>query len=128
MCLNGKFEPVRCAFVLAWLSLSVAQADPCAELGRAIDVLVPAVRNSGQQIDQAFNAQRVASAINAYADAAETLATTIQRLRPSWRNCLRTSRKLAKRQTDGSKLFNRKSTPLSRNWTINGGNILPIPT
>src|SRR5258708_21064073 len=76
-----KFEPVRCVFVLTWLSLSVAQADPCAELGRAIDVLVPAVQNSGKQIDQAFNAQQVASAINAYADAAETLATTIQRLR-----------------------------------------------
>ena len=32
--------------LLAWLSLSVAQADPCDEPGRAIDVLVPAVRGS----------------------------------------------------------------------------------
>lgn len=77
-----KFETVRRVFVLTWFSLSVAQADPCAELGRAVDVLVPAVRDAGKQIDQAFNAQRVASAINAYADAAETLARTIQRLRP----------------------------------------------
>jgi hypothetical protein len=37
---------VRRIFVLAWLSLSVAQADPCDELGRAMDVLVPAVRGS----------------------------------------------------------------------------------
>ena len=65
--------------------LSVAEwsfADPCTELGRAIDVLIPAVRNSGKQIDQASNVQEVTGAINAYADAAETLATTIQRLRP----------------------------------------------
>jgi hypothetical protein len=34
-------------------------------------VLIPAVRNSAKQIDQAFNAQKVADAINAYADAAE---------------------------------------------------------
>jgi hypothetical protein len=79
-----KFEPVRRVFVFAWLLLSVAwsSADPCAELGRAIDVLIPAVRNSGKQIDQASNAQEVAGAINAYADAAEKLARTIQRLRP----------------------------------------------
>ena len=53
-----KFEPVRHVFLFAWFLLSVAEwsfADPCTELGRAI---------------------------NAYADAAETLATTIQRLRP----------------------------------------------
>jgi len=80
-----KFEPVRGVFVLVWLSLSVAEwsyADPCTELNRAIDVLIPAVRNSGKQIDQAPNAQKVADAINTYADAAESLATTIQRLRP----------------------------------------------
>jgi hypothetical protein len=80
-----KFEPLRRVFVLAWLSLSLADwssADPCTELDRAIDVLIPAVRNSGKQIDQASDAQRVADAINAYADAAEKLATTIQRLRP----------------------------------------------
>jgi hypothetical protein len=45
-------------------------------------VLIPAVRNSGKRIDQASNAQEVAGAINAYADAAEKLAATIQRLRP----------------------------------------------
>ena len=80
-----KFLPVRRLFVFAWFFLSVAEwssADPCTELGRAIDVLIPAVRNSGQQIDQASNAQEVAGAISAYADAAEKLATTIQRLRP----------------------------------------------
>ena len=80
-----RFEPVRPVFVLAWLLLSVAEwssAEPCTELGRAIDVLIPAVRNSGKRIDQASNAQEVAGAINAYADAAERLAATIQRLRP----------------------------------------------
>jgi predicted nucleic acid-binding Zn-ribbon protein len=80
-----KFEPLRRVFVLAWLSLSLAEcssADPCTELDGAIDVLIPAVRNSGKQIDQASDAQKVADAINAYADAAEKLATTIQRLRP----------------------------------------------
>jgi hypothetical protein len=80
-----KFEPIRRVLLLAWLSLSVAEwssADPCTELDRAIDVLIPAVRNSGKQIDQAPNAQKVADAINAYADAAEKLAITIQRLRP----------------------------------------------
>jgi hypothetical protein len=79
------FNPVRGVLMLAWLSLSVAEwssADPCTELDRAIDVLIPAVRNSGKQIDQASNAQKVADAINAYADAAEKLAATIQRLRP----------------------------------------------
>src|SRR5215831_17119605 len=72
-------------FVFACLLLSVAEwssAEPCTELGRAIDVLIPAVRNSGKRIDQASNAQEVAGAINAYADAAERLAATIQRLRP----------------------------------------------
>jgi hypothetical protein len=70
-----KFEPVRGVFVLVWLSLFVAEwsyADPCTELNRAIDVLIPAVRNSGKQIDQAPNAQKVADAINTYADAAES--------------------------------------------------------
>jgi len=69
-----KFLPVRRLFVFAWFFLSVAEwssADPCTELGRAIDVLIPAVRNSGKQIDQASNAQEVAGAISAYADAAE---------------------------------------------------------
>jgi hypothetical protein len=51
-------------------------------LDRAIDVLIPAARNSSKQTDQASNPQEVAGAINAYADAAEKLATTIQRLRP----------------------------------------------
>ena len=71
--------------MLAWLSLSVAEwssADPCTELDRAIDVLIPAVRTSGKQIDQATNAQEVAGAITAYADAAEKPRTAIQRLRP----------------------------------------------
>ena len=80
-----KFAPVRRVFVFAWFFLAVAEgvsADPCTELGQAIDVLIPAVRNSGKQIDQASKAQEVAAAINAYADAAERLATTIQRLRP----------------------------------------------
>ena len=80
-----RFEPVRPVVAFAWLLLSVAEwssAEPCAELGRAIDVLIPAVRTSGKQSDQASNAQEVAGAINAYADAAEKLATTIQRLRP----------------------------------------------
>jgi hypothetical protein len=80
-----KLELVRPVFVFAWLSLSVAKwssADPCTELDRALDVLIPAIRNSGKQIDQASNAREVAGAINAYADAAEKLGTTIQRLRP----------------------------------------------
>jgi hypothetical protein len=80
-----RFEPVRRVFVFAWLFLSFAErssADPCAELGRAIDALIPAVRSSGKQIDQASNAQEVVGAINAYADVAEKLAKTIQRLRP----------------------------------------------
>jgi hypothetical protein len=80
-----KFETVRLVFILVGLSLSVAEwsfSDSCTELDRAIDVLIPAVRNSGKQIDQAPNAQKVADAINAYADAAERLAKTIQRLRP----------------------------------------------
>lgn len=71
--------------VFAWLFLSVAEwssAEPCTELGRTLDVLIPAVRNSSKQIDQASNAQEVAGAINAYADAAGRLARTIQRLRP----------------------------------------------
>jgi len=49
--------PVQRVFVFAWLLLSVAEwssADPCTELDRAIDVLIPAVRNSGKQIDQAL--------------------------------------------------------------------------
>jgi hypothetical protein len=71
--------------VLAWFLISVAEwssAESCTELGRAIDVLIPAVRNSGKKIDQASNAREVADAINAYADAAEKLGTTIRRLRP----------------------------------------------
>ena len=69
-----KFEPVRRIFMLARISLCFAEwssRDPCTELDRAIDVLIPAVRNSAKQIDQASNAQKVADAINAYADAAE---------------------------------------------------------
>ena len=80
-----RFQAVRPVFVVVWLLLSVAEwssADPCTELGRAIDVLIPGVRNSDKRIDQASNAQEVADAINAYADAAEKLAATIKRLRP----------------------------------------------
>jgi len=80
-----KLELVRPVFVFAWLSLSVAEwssADPCTELGGALDVLIPAIRNSGKQIDRASNAREVAGAINAYADAAEKLGTMIRRLRP----------------------------------------------
>src|SRR5262245_32747194 len=56
-----RFEPVRRVFVFAWLFLSFAErstADPCAELGRAIDALIPAVRSSGKQIDQALQRSR----------------------------------------------------------------------
>jgi hypothetical protein len=81
----GQLEVNRPLFTFAWLSLSVAEwssADPCTELDRAFDLLIPAVRNSGKQIDQASHAREVASANNAYADAAEKLGTTIKRLRP----------------------------------------------
>ena len=81
-----KPELVRGALVLSWLWLSAADwsfADPCSELGHALDILIPAIRNSDKQIRQASNAREVASAINAYANAAEKLDTTIQSLRPA---------------------------------------------
>jgi hypothetical protein len=81
-----KPELLRGAFVFVWLSLSAAEcscADPCTELGHALDVLIPAIRNTRKQIDQASDAREVAGAMNAYADAAEKLRTTIQSLRPA---------------------------------------------
>jgi hypothetical protein len=72
-------------FLSAVLSLCLIEwtfADPCTDLYRAIEALIPAVQNSGKKIDQAMSAQQVADAINTYADAAEKLGATIQRLRP----------------------------------------------
>jgi hypothetical protein len=79
------FKYASSVFLFALLSLSLAEwsaADPCTELYRAVEGLIPAVQNSGRQIDQAYTAQQVADAINLYADAAERLGATIQRLRP----------------------------------------------
>ena len=109
-----RFEPVRPVVAFAWLLLSVAEwssAEPCAELGRAIDVLIPAVRNSGKRIDQPSNAQEVAGAINAYADAAEKLAQRYSGCGRSWKSYLPTNRQLARKRTGCSKLFNQRSTP-----------------
>ena len=78
----GKYKSSECSNLsrfdvfLCWRGFRSASPSghpgiPCTELDRAIDVLIPAVRNSAKQIDQASNAQKVADAINAYADAAE---------------------------------------------------------
>ena len=67
----GRFDVFFCWRGFRSASPSGHPGIPCTELDRAIDVLIPAVRNSAKQIDQASNAQKVADAINAYADAAE---------------------------------------------------------
>jgi hypothetical protein len=69
-------------FIVWGLMGGSAVADPCDDYARAVDKYIQAIRQSGQELDQATDAHKFADAVNAFTSATEELTSTLRELSP----------------------------------------------